>query len=177
MIARESGVRPQFNLRKNGTLKMINVGELRMPKVTAPKQDEIYDAAIEKLDNQVKHAMIMHPNVAICVNRTPTYNNRIVKTDRRGQALNGLMDISRTQDSRYPIWCPITFDWYRQYKKGNTDADLRHKLAMQIVNILGTLRMNILYDDGSNAMESGEQLVKCALPLLNMLVNGLTIRE
>jgi hypothetical protein len=84
LIARQSGLKPQFNLRKNGTLKMRDVGGLRMPKVTAPSTKDIYSTALEELDNRVKHALIVHESVAVCAYRTPTFDNRLVRTDSRG---------------------------------------------------------------------------------------------
>ena len=175
LIARQSGVKPQFNLRKNGTLKLVNVGGLRMPKVSAPSTTDIYSTALEKLDKRVKHALIVHKSVEVCANRTPTLNNRVIKNDSRGQQLNGLIDVSRTSDPRYPIWCPITLSWYKSYLRGEADSEMQHNLVIQIVTILDTLRINILYDDGTNAQECGVNLVTCAQPLLNILINGLTV--
>jgi hypothetical protein len=175
LIARQSGVKPQFNLRKNGTLKMKDVGGLRMPNVTPPRKKDIYGSILEKLDIRIKHALIVHKSVEVCAYRTPTFNNRVVKSDRRGQQLNGILDISRTLDPRYPIWCPITLVWYKTYLRGEADNEMRDNLVVQIVNILQTLRENILYDDGKNSQECGGNLVVCAQPLLNMLINGLTL--
>ena len=177
LIARQSGVKPQFNLRKNGTLKMTEVGGFRMPKVTAPSPNDIFSSALGQLDTRVKHALLVHKSVGICAYRTPTFNNRVVKNDSRGQQLNGLIDVSRTLDSRYPIWCPITLSWYKAYLRGEGDDDMRDNLVMQIVTILHTLRVNIFYDDGKNSQECGSNLVTCAQPLLNILINGLTVSD
>jgi hypothetical protein len=175
LIARQSGVKPQFNLRKNGTLKMQDVGGLRMPNVKPPRSKEIYSSILEKLDVRVKHALIVHKSVEVCAYRTPTFNNRVVKSDRRGQQLNGILDISRTLDPRYPIWCPITLAWYRTYLSDDGDDEMRDNLVRQIITILETLRENILYDDGRNSQECGPNLVVCAQPLLNLLINGLIL--
>ena len=175
LIARQAGVKPQFNLRKNGTLKMIKVGGFRMPKVTLGTKTDIYSSALERLDSQVQHALIHHKSVAVCANRTPTYQGRVVKGDSRGQQLNGLIDISRTSDSRYPIWSPITLSWYNAYLRGEADDAIRHDLVVQIVTVLDTLRVNILYDDGTNSPECGVNLVTCAQPLLNIIINGLIL--
>jgi hypothetical protein len=58
--------------------------------------------------------------------------------------------------------------------RGEGDDELRNKLVRQIVTILDTLRSNILYDDGKNPQECGENLVRCSQPLMYILINGLT---
>ncbi len=108
VVARHSGIKPQFRLRKNGTLQMMEVGDIKMPDVHAPKRDHMLAAVIGKVDIPIKHALIAHPSVEYFVNRTPTFENRTVKSDQRGQQLNGVMDVCRTMDVRYPIWSPIS---------------------------------------------------------------------
>jgi len=174
LVARQSGVKPHYKLRKNGTLRMMEIGGIKMPKVISPKQELIRSTALGYLDTQVKHALIVHRSVKVFVNRTPTFGNRLVKKDSRGQQLNGVIDVSRTIDARYPIWSPITLSWYRAYMRGEADDVVRQDLVMQIVAVLDTLRVNILYADGTNEKESGQNLAIYAKPLLHILINGLT---
>lgn len=176
LVSRQSGVKPQFILRKNGTMKLIEVGDVKMPKINSPDKVLMLETAVNTLDAQVKHALITHRSVEFFANRTPTFGNRVVKKNNRGQQLNGIIDISRTMDARYPIWCPITMSWYRAYMTGDGKNGLKDKLALDIVFLLETLRENLLYSDGVNKQECGEHLVNCAQPLVNMLINGLTVR-
>ncbi len=53
------------------------------------------------------------------------------------------------------------------------DDTNRDSLVMQIVKVLDTIRENMLYADGTNTQEYGMNLVACAQPLLNILINGL----
>jgi hypothetical protein len=175
VIARQSGLKPQFVLRKNGTLKMTEIGNLRMPKVTSPGKSLIYTTALEQLDRQVKHALIVHPNVGIFAHRTPALGNRMVKTDTRGQLLNGVIDVSKTMDPRNPVWCPITMEKYKAYIRGEVDDVTRQELVQEIVVILDTIRENLLYACTSDEQECGINLVTCAQPLLNILIFGLTV--
>lgn len=174
LMARQSGVKPQFSLRKNGTLRLMEMGDIKMPKVTAPNRELILTAALEQLDVAVQHALIAHKSVEYFANRTPTFDDRVLKSDSRGQQLNGVIDISRTLDARYPIWNPISIAWYKAFIRREADDALYLDLVTQIVSLLDTLRDNILYADGTNDQECGLNLVNCAQPLLNILINGLT---
>jgi hypothetical protein len=174
-IARASGIKPQYVLRKNGTLKVTEVGGVRMPKVKPPDSELIRSTALEYLDTTVKHALIVHKCVESFAYRTPTFQNRIVKTDNRGQQLNGIIDLSLTLDPRYPIWRPITMTWYKAYMRGDGDESAQEALVGQITAILATLRDNVLFADSIQHQECGPNLVKCAQPLLDEIINGLTV--
>ncbi|TFG66274.1 MAG: hypothetical protein E4H27_10140 [Anaerolineales bacterium] len=97
----------------------------------------------------------------------------MVKSDQRGQQLNGVMDVCWTMDVHYPIWSPISMGWYRAFMRGEVEDATRQNLVMQIVRLLSTIRDNLLYADGRNTREYGLNLVVCAQPLLNILINGL----
>ncbi|MDF1514717.1 MAG: hypothetical protein P1S60_12990 [Anaerolineae bacterium] len=175
LIARQSGVKPHFELRKNGTMKLLEVGDIKIPKVTAASNSLMFEAVVDALDPAVKHAVLVHRSVLFFATRTPTFHGKVVKTDRRGHLLNGMIDLSRTMDARYPIWSPITMRWYETYVGEPSDGFLQQKLMAQVIDLLAVLRENLLYADGKNDQECGKHLVSNAQPLLDMLINGLTV--
>jgi hypothetical protein len=168
-LARRGGLRPRFELRRNGTMQTRRVGAVKIVMVDTPSDGQRIDAAWAQFDDGLKHRLIAHPGAAFFVRRKPTVLGQVVERDGFGQRLNGLVDVACTVDARYPAWSPIDVAAYNRYMaRGGTDPKARDLLARQVVDLLCTLHSNLVYGGGD--AESGPDVLEHALPLLSEIV-------
>jgi len=171
-LARRAGLRPRFELRRNGTMQTRRVGVVKIVLVHPPSDGQRIDAAWALFDDELKHRLIAHPGAAFFMRRKPTVLGQVVERDGFGQRLNGLVDVACTMDARYPAWSPIDAAAYNRYMaRGGTDSKARELLARQIVDLLCTLHSNLLH--GASDAESGPDVIEQALPLLSAIVEHL----
>ena len=172
-LARRAGLRPRFELRRNGTMQTRRVGSVKIVQVHPPSEEQRIDAAWRQFDDELKHRLIAHASTAFFVRRRPSVLGQVVGRDGFGQRLNGLVDVACTVDARYPAWSPIDVPAYDRYMaQGGTDPKARDLLARQIVDVLCTLHGNLLHG-GKNGEESGPDVIEQALPLLSEIVQHL----
>jgi hypothetical protein len=169
-LARRAGLRPRFELRRNGTMQTRRVGAVKIVVVHPPSDGQRIEAAWAQFDDGFRHRLIAHPGAAFFVRRKPVVLDQVMERDGFGQRLNGLVDVACTVDVRYPTWSPIDVVAYDRYMaRGGTDPKARDLLARQIVDLLCTLHSNVLY--GGSDAESGPDVIEHALPLLDEIVN------
>lgn len=166
--ARQAGVRPQFGLRKNGTVQTQKVGDLKMPAVTPPRFEHEVAAALRCLPAAVLEALVAHPAVRAFAGRVPRLDGKPLVRDARGQPLTGVLDVAHTPDPRYPVWCPLDADLARAAAQGALTEAQRDALVTQVVALLGAVRRNLLVGG-----EDGAAIAARALPLVKILVEGL----
>jgi hypothetical protein len=169
-LARRAGLRPRFELRRNGTMQTRRVGSVKIVMVHPLPDGPRIEAAWAAFDDGLKHRLIAHPGATFFVRRKPVVLGQVVERDGFGQRPNGLVDVACTVDARYPAWSPIDVPAYNRYMaRGGTDPKARDLLARQIVDLLCTLHSNLLYGEGRDA-ESGPDVIEQALPLLSEIV-------
>ncbi len=173
VLAARAGVRAQFGLRKNGTLRTHTVGGAKMPEVSLPAPEQQRAAALHALTLEARDRLIRHPAAAALAHRVPTLNGRLVAYDSRKQRLTGVLDVPATLDPRFPVWAPIDGAALRAWTGGVRDAAKRDDLVGQIVAVLETIHRDLRLAAGPDEGEANVDLAKSALPLLVLLVEAL----
>jgi len=140
----------------------------KFPKIMTPLEGKQIRAAVDNLDTNTKDELISHENLSFFVNRTP--KGAPGDHDVLGQRINGVLNITRTVDVKYPVWSPITPDAYSRYRSGDhSDQEL---LAEQIVFLLYTIRNNLVHGSKRRDDSNDVEVVEKALPFLEMVVNS-----
>ncbi len=168
VTAREAGVRTTFALRRNGTVQTRTVGHMKMPIVTPPRPESEVEAALARLSEASKDALLAHPAVRTFALRVPRFRGRPLPHDARGQRLSGVLDVALTPDARYPVWRPLDSALIRALDQGALTSEQRDTLVAQVVALLTAIRHNLLIDE-----EDGPTIAAHGLPLLQLLVDGL----
>jgi hypothetical protein len=151
-------------------MRTDRVGDLKTVRTSVPSQSAQLDAAFRSFGTELQHRLIAHPSTRFFAYRTPTLQGVLLRRDKFGQALNGVVDIARTVDARYPVWCPIDVQAYRRALAQDADAETQAYLARQIVDLLCAVRSNILQGGPRDDEESSDDVVAHALPLLIEIV-------
>ncbi|MBN2005963.1 MAG: hypothetical protein JXA21_21575 [Anaerolineae bacterium] len=176
VLSRRDGLRSHFGLRQNGTLCVQQKDAFKMAEVFAPAESAQLDHAFAHFSQDLNRRLILHENTRFFVRRTPMYAGKPVQRDAYRQRLNGVLDLERTLDPRYPAWCPINGKRYETYLR-TSPADIIDEatsgiLARQILDMLNAIYHNLLYGgetDGENSL----QVLEKAIPLLEMIVQSL----
>ncbi|MBN1937240.1 MAG: hypothetical protein JW934_21450 [Anaerolineae bacterium] len=174
-LGQRAGLKPGFVLRRNGTMQTRKLGKLKIVEVDVPSQEAQIDAAFSHFSDDLKHRLILHPGAAFFAERTPTWGDRAIEVDGFGQRLNGVIDVGRTVDRRYPVWSPLQLVLYRQYVRQGGDDKTRDLLARQVIGILQAVRRNLVQDavhpDAAQTdQENSAPVVHHALALLRLVV-------
>ena len=98
-----------------------------------------------------------------------------IEYDAFGQRVNGVINVNYTSDSRYPVWSPIDIQYYESYTENPDQNEHRDFLAGQIVDLLHTVRKNLMHY-GSRKLDDANELavVEHALPMLELIVTSFT---
>lgn len=176
VLARRAGLVPRFGLRKNGTLRTLKVGNMKMAEVyNSPEQSQLRKV-FTYFDSGLKDSLIRHPSTRFFVYRVPTFNGKRIKKDVFGQHLNGVINAACTVDIRYPVWGLIDVDLYKLYMElnqgdGPPEKAWEDALAWQILELLSTVRHNLLDGGAIAGAENSQDVLSNAVPLLAMIVN------
>lgn len=176
VLSRQDGLRSHFGLRQNGTLRVQQKDAFKMAEVFAPAESAQLDHAFAHFSQDLNQRLSLHENTRFFVHRTPVYAGKPVPRDAYRQRLNGVIDLERTLDPRYPTWCPINGKLYAAYLRtsqaGVSDETTPAILARQILDVLNTIYHNLLYGGEANG-ENSIQVLERAHPLLEMIVQSL----
>lgn len=168
LVAQRNGVTVRPNLDRTGRVRTEQRWTYIFPSVCTPKEHEQIIESVNALDVRVKDILISHPNIRFFVERTPqgVASNR----DSRGQLINGVLNVTRTVNPQSPVWSPINKQAYERYIAGdNSDIDL---LAEQIFFMLYTIRNNLVHGSKNPGEENDLNVVRNALPLLELVVRA-----
>jgi len=122
----------------------------------------------------LKHALILHEGTKYFVGRIPFWQGIQIEYDAFGQRVNGVINVNYTSDSQYPVWSPIDFQYYEEYLKNPDNEENRNLLARQIVDLLNTIRKNIMHSSKKFDDANDIKVVKNALPMLELIVESFT---
>jgi hypothetical protein len=168
-IADQKGDRVKQRIKK-GIPVTRNVGGVTIPEVTVVTETKQIQMALEEFDDKLKHDLIIHRSTRYFVDRIPRWRSNPIEYDPSGQRLNGVINVGKTIDEKYPIWSPIDKKLYEHYLQNTSDANARHSLCEQIVNILYTVRNNTVHG-GKRADDANDQdVIRRAFPLIKMIV-------
>jgi hypothetical protein len=176
-LAAGAGLRPTFALRRNGTMETRKEGKIKIAKTDVPSTREQIDVAFQHFGDELKHRLIVHPSTGFFVSRKPTWQGETVEMDGFGQRLNGVIDVSRTVDARYPVWSPISTRLYGHYVRRGGDEKTRDLLARQVIEVLCTVRHNLTQGGDRENQESGPDVLSKAVSLLDVVVRELVKGE
>ena len=169
-IAEQKGFRTELVVDEGGEVVTRQNGGVKIPIVEEINERDQVHAALEDFDVGVKHRLIAHTNLVFFLQRSPFWQGKKIERDASGQRLNGVVDVLSTTSSEYPVWSPLDTAGYQRYLENPDDGENRDLLTRQIVDMLYTMRKNLMrlgnvFDDASDiaVYENG-------LPLIEMIV-------
>lgn len=173
-IAQRAGSSTQLILADDGTVETCPNGNVRIPRVkTVSERQQLY-LSLKEFDDSLKLSLITHPSTKFFINRTPFWQGKPITHDALGQKLNGIINVSDTSRADYPIWSPIDAQIYADFLANPENAAQLDFLAKQIVDLLYTIRKNLMHlgtkFDDANDIAVFEQ----AFPLIEMIVASFT---
>jgi hypothetical protein len=173
-IAYREGCRTHIKENDDGSIATISNGYVNIPDVVIVSEREQIHHAFHEFDDDLKHTLILHEGTEYFVRRIPYWQGIKIEYDAFGQRVNGVINVNYTSDSQYPIWSPIDTQHYEEYLKNRENEENRDFLAKQIVDLLYTIRINIMHGgkrfDDANDITVAEN----ALPMLELIVSSFT---
>jgi hypothetical protein len=154
----------------NGQVDTRDVEGLSMPRVDVPTEREQIVLVIREFDSDLRHRLISGKTTEFFVNRTPMWHGQAISQNALGQTLNGVLDVTRTVDPKYPVWYAIDRQAYAEYVSGKLRADTEDRLTRQIVFVLYGVRNNLFHGEKRAHFENDVGVVRNAIPLLRMIV-------
>ncbi|MGD2157140.1 MAG: hypothetical protein PVG14_09130 [Anaerolineales bacterium] len=174
-IAHHRGHSPQLMVSDDGTIETHTNGNVKIPEVRKVSEREQIHLALEEFDDQLKHELILHESTKFFVSRTPYWQGKPIEHDAFGQRVNGVINVNYTTSSDYPIWSPVDPQIYEGYLENPDNEADRDFLSGQIVDLLYTVRDNLMHFgrkfDDSNDLAVFEK----ALPPLEIIVASFTL--
>lgn len=125
-------------------------------------------ATTNLMGEKTKNKIVFHRNISFFVDRIPKGVRS--RSDSRGQLINGVLNITRTIESEYPVWSPIDTQVYQRVLKGDrSEIDI---LIDQIIMMLYTIRNNLVHGSKNPNEANDNQVVEMALPVLEIVVKS-----
>lgn len=165
-IAHSKGRRTQIKENDDGSVVTIANGNVNIPEVIIVSEREKLRLAFQEFVDDLKHTLILHEGTEYFVGRIPYWQGIQIEYDAFGQRVNGVINVDYTNDSQYPVWSPIDSQYYEEYLENPNNEENRNFLAKQIVDLLYTIRNNLMhcgkkFDDANDI-----SVIKNALPML-----------
>jgi hypothetical protein len=149
----------------------------QIPNLHPPREWRLINVAKSKMSPSLKQQLILHPSVEFFVTRVPRWRGDPLTHDAHGQRLNGVLNVGYTVSAQYPVWSPIDSEKYHKVKRGSGEPGDLDDLASQLVDVLYTVRNNLVHG-GKRADDSNDgEVVEKALPLLQMIVDYFLARN
>jgi len=173
-IAHSKGCRIRIKENDDGSIVTIANGNVNIPQVVVASEREQIRLALQESADDLKHTLILHKGAGYFVGRVPSWKGIQIEYDAFGQRVNGVINVSHTSDSQYPVWSPIDLQHYEEYLENSDNEENRNFLARQIVDLLHTIRRNIMH--GGRKLDDANDItvVENALPMLELIVTSFT---
>lgn len=171
-IADREGRGPQIQKNAAGSIRTIANGSVNIPEVEIVSEREQIRLTFQEFGDELKHALILHPGMGFFVRRIPFWQGKEIEYDAFGQRVNGVINISCTSDSQYPVWSPIDRQHYEEYLENPDNEENRDFLAGQIVAVLHTVRKNFMHSGKRLDDANDIRVVENALPMLELIVRS-----
>jgi len=174
-IAHREGCRTQIKENEDGSIVTIVNGNVNIPDVAVVSEREQIRLAFQEFVDDLKHTLILHKGTGYFVRRIPYWQGVPIEHDAFGQRVNGVINVDYTSESQYPVWSPIDLQHYEEYLKNPNNEENRNFLARQIVDLLYTIRINLMHG-GKNKFDDANDItvVVNALPMLELIVMSFT---
>jgi len=173
-IAHRKGRRTQIKENDDGSVVTIANGNVNIPEVVIVSEREQIRLAFQEFVDDLKHTLILHEGTEYFVGRIPSWQGIQIEYDAFGQRVNGVINVNYTSDGQYPVWSPIDFQHYEEYLENPNNEENRNFLARQIVDLLYTIRKNLMH--GGKRFDDANDItvVENALPMLELIVTSFT---
>lgn len=169
-IAGENSRRNRLKKQPDGTIETRLNGSVKIPRVIILNERERIDLAFAQFNYSLHHKLITHPSTKFFVERIPRWHGQRIEFDAEGQRVNGGINIDYTVDEDYPVWSPIDIPAYELYLQNHNDIEAQSLLARQILELLYTIRCNLLHGGKRRDDATDIEVVNNALPLLETIV-------
>jgi hypothetical protein len=173
-IAHRKGLRTHIKENDDGSIVTIPNGNVNIPEVVIVSEREQIRLTFQEFADDLKHTLILHEGTEYFVGRIPYWQGIPIEYDVFGQRVNGVINIDYTSDSQYPVWSPIDFQRYEEYLENPNNEENRNFLAGQIVDLLYTIRKNIMHAGKKFDDANDIKVVENALPMLELMVTAFT---
>jgi len=173
-FAHRQGMSTRLVRSEDGKVLTVPNGNVNIPRVESVSEREKLYLALDEFDDELKHRLIVHKSTRFFLERIPAWKGGKIEHDAFGQRVNGVINVNHTCDADYPIWSPIDIQFYERYAADPDDEDCRNFLATQIVDLLYTVRDNLMHAGRKLDDANDISVVENALPLLEMIVASFT---
>jgi len=170
-LAHRQGIRTELVHGEDGAVITHPNGSVQIPQVIPVSEQAQLALALADFDEPLKDALIRHPGTAFFLNRTPFWQGKKIEQDAAGQRLNGVLHVTHTTSADHPVWSPIDAPAYASYLEAPTQAG-RDFLTGQIVDLLYTVRQNMMQISSTFDDANDIAVFTHALPLLEMIVGA-----
>lgn len=169
-LSDQDGRRRAIRVARDGTPKRRAKGNVTMPAVEVPSEQEQLTIAFGHFSADLKHSLITHDCTRFFVHRSPLLHGTPIEVDAAGQRVNGVLNVGYTIDADNLVWSPIDTELYERYIQGDRNADARDALAKQILDLLYTVRCNTFHGGKRMDDSNDREVVERATPLLALIV-------
>jgi hypothetical protein len=173
-LAARQGLHTQLVTTQDGTVQTWANGNLKIPKVNPVSESDQMYIALHAFTEALKHDLILHESTKYFKHRIPSWQGEKIEFDAFGQRLNGVIHVGYTSSADYPVWSPIDLQIYETYVANQKDEAARDVLSKQVLDLLYTVRKNLMifsrkFDDSNDF-----SVIRHALPLLQLIVAAFT---
>ena len=173
-LASREGLETQLKLNADGSVVTYTNGNVKIPEVVEVDERDLVQAAARACDDEIKHHLVLHESTKFFVYRVPYWQGQKIEYDAFGQLVNGVVNVSCTTDSQYPVWSPVDVQYYEAYLDNPADETNRNFLVQQIVELLHTVHKNLMHSSKKFDDTNDIAVIKNALPLLELIVSSFT---
>ena len=174
-IAHGKGLMIQLKENEDGSIVRIANGNVKIPEVITVSEREQIHLTLQEFDHDLKHTLILHQGTKYFADRIPFWQGKPIEYDALGQKINGVINVNHTVDSQNPVWSPIDCQHYEEYLEDPDNEENRNFLAGQIVDLLHTIRKNLMHGGKKKFDDANDiKVVEHALPMLELIVTSFT---
>jgi hypothetical protein len=173
-IANRKGHKNRVRRNATGEVLTSPSGSVNIPQVEVVSEQKQIHLALEEFGNDLKHTLILHEGTKYFSERVPFWGGKQIEFDAFEQRLNGVINVNHTSDPQYPIWSPIDLPSYKAYLHDPSNEAHRDFLAGQILDLLYTIRLNLMHFGRTFDDAQDIEVVVKALPMLALLVGSFT---
>jgi hypothetical protein len=169
---------------KNGCIEFVNRYEygLKMARTDTVSERDMVQHVVKALPPVEKRRLVMLPSpsdgldytcLAFFASRTPVWQAIQLAQDKRGQPINGVVNVRGTINKDYPQWIPVDEDALDEFlHQAETDDALEvpEQLIEQVGDILYTVRNNLFHGCKGPEDSNDWLVVEHALAMLKVVV-------
>ena len=174
VLSERDGTRTKLKRNDDGSVATYANGHMKIPEVVEVAERDQLQAAERAFDDELRHTLVLHESTQHFVNRIPYWQGQKIEFDAIGQRLNGVINVSCTIDRQYPVWSPVDVLFYEEYLDNPADETIRIFLVQQIIELLHTVRKNLMHSSKKFDDSNDISVVKHALPLLELILRYFT---